>query len=84
MVMLLVLIVAGTMAVIVIVFVILITIVIVVIEITIRTLPGSHAKSGPMGVCFAPTKTAPNSVFGGEITKCGSLGRGRIYIYIYT
>ena len=61
----LVLIVAGTMTVIVIVFVI-----IVIIQITIRMLntDTSHAKSGPMGGCFASiTEAARNSVFGGEI-----------------
>ena len=62
----LVLIVAGTMTVIVIVFVIL-----VIIKVTIRMLntDTSHAKSGPMGGCFASiTKKQHETVFlGGEI-----------------
>ena len=47
-----------------------------IIEITIRILNTDtrHAKSGPMGGCFASiTKTARNSVFGGESCfKCFS------------
>ena len=38
-----------------------------------------------MGACFASTtKTAQNSLFGGEIIQNVGLRGGSIYIYIYT